>query len=62
MSVIIVPGNCLTFTNHLWGSKLPSISFNMEFPAMQMLHSGHLLYTSGLPLDGRLSYRVIRVT
>ena len=46
MSVIVAPGNCLTFTNHFWESKLPSIPFNMKSPAMQMVPSGHLLGVS----------------
>ena len=62
MSVIVVPGMCLTYTNHFWGSKLPSSAFNMEFPAMQMLPSRHLLYLSGQSLNGRLSCCVTRVT
>ena len=42
----------LTFTDHFWESKLPSIAFNMESPAMQVVPSGHLF---GMSLDGRLS-------
>ena len=59
MSVIVAPGNCLTFTNRFWESKLPSILFNMELSAMQMVTSGHLFAVS---LDGRLSFCVTGVT
>ena len=62
MSVTVAPGNCLTFTSHLWESKLPSIPFIMESPVMQMVPSGDLLYASGLPSYGRLSYCVTGVT
>ena len=51
-SVIVAPVNCLTFTNRFRESKLPSIPFNMESPAMQMAPFGHLF---GVSLDGRLS-------
>ena len=37
-----------TFTNHFWESKLPSIPFNIESPAMRMVPSGHLF---GVSLD-----------
>ena len=37
MSVIFAQGNCLTFTNCFWESKLPSIRFNMESPTMLMV-------------------------
>ena len=59
MSVIVAAGNCLTFINRFWESKLPSIPFNIESPAMQMVPSGHLF---GVSLDGRLSPCVTRVT
>ena len=59
MSVTVAPGNCLTFTNRFWDSKLPSIPFNKESPAMQMVPSGHFL---GVSLDGRLSSSVTEVT
>ena len=59
MSVIVAPGNCLTFTKRFWESKLPSIPFNMESPVMQMIPSGHLF---GMSLDGRLSSCVTGVT
>ena len=59
MSVTVAPGNCLTFTNRFWESKLPSIPFNKESPAMQMVPSGHFL---GVSLDGRLSSSVTEVT
>ena len=59
MSVIVAPGNYLTFTNRFWESKLPSIPFNIESPAMQMVPSGHLFAVS---LDGRLSSCVTGVT
>ena len=59
MSVIVAPGNCLTFTNRFWESKLPSIPFNMESPAMQIVPSDHLF---GVSLDGKLSSCVTEVT
>ena len=59
MSVIAAPRNCLTFSNRFWESKLPSIPFNMESPAMQMVPSGHLF---GVSLDGKLSFCVTEVT
>ena len=59
MSVIVAPGNCLTLTNRFGKSKLPSISFNMESPAMQVVPSGHLF---GVSLEGRLSSSVAEVT
>ena len=59
MSVIVAPENYLTFTNRFWKSKLLSIPFNMESPAMQMVSSGHLFEVS---LDGRLSSCVTGVT
>ena len=46
MSVIVAPGNCLTFTNRFWESKLPSTPVNMESPDTQMSpSSGHLFET-----------------
>ena len=59
MSVIVAPGNCVTFTNHFCESKLPSIPVNMESPAMQMVPFGHLF---GVSLDRRLSSCVTVVT
>ena len=59
MSVIVAARNCLTFTNSFWESKLPSILFNMESPAMQIVPSGYLF---GVSLDGRLSSCVTAVT
>ena len=62
MSVIVAPGNFLTFTNHFWESKLLSIPFKLESPVMQMVHSAHTLYTSSLSSDGRLFYCMTGVT
>ena len=59
MSVIVAARNCLTFTNRFWESKLPSVLFNMESPAMQIVPSGYLF---GMSLDGRLSSCVTAVT
>ena len=53
MSVILAPGNCLTFTNRFWESKPPFIPFNMESPVMQMVPSGHLFGMS-LEMEGDL--------
>ena len=59
MFIFVASGNCLTFINRFWESKLPSIPFNMESPAMQMVPSGHLF---GVLLDGRFSSSVTGVT
>ena len=59
ISVIVVSENRLIFTNRFWECKLPSISFNMQSPAMQMVPSGHLF---GLSSDDRLSFFVPGVT
>ena len=59
MWVIVAPGNCLVFTNRFWENKLPSIPFNMQSLAMQMVPPGHLF---GVSLDGRLSSCVTGVT
>ena len=58
-SVIFAHGNCLTFTNCFWESKLPSFPFNVESPTMQMVHSG---YVFGVSLAGRLPSCVTGVT
>ena len=59
VSVIVASGNRLTFTNCFWESKLLSVPFNMQSPAMQMLPSGNLF---GLSSDERLSFFVPEVT
>ena len=59
MSVIFAHGNCLTFTNCFWESKLPPFPFNMESPTMQMVRSGYLF---GVSLAGRLPSCVTGVT
>ena len=59
MSVIVAPENCLTFTNRFWESKLPSIPYDMESPAMRNVPSAHLF---GVSLDERWSSSVTGVT